>query len=397
MDAMVELGPKPFEISDDQRALYDMADQFGAERIAPHALEWDAAKHFPLDVMREAANLGMATMLVSEEHGGAGLGRLDQALVHEALAKACPTVSAFLSIHNMVAYLIDQNCDQQQRDEWMPGLVSMDTVASYCLTEPGSGSDAAALKTRAVRDGDDYVLNGTKQFISGGGEADLYLVMCRTGDPAEASGRDKAKGISAVLVPADAPGLSFGKNEPKMGWNAQPTRAVIFEDCRVPARNLLSTEGQGFRIAMQGLDGGRLNIAACSLGGAQSAYERARDYAAERQVFGKPISGHQAAAFTLADMATDLEASRLMLYAAAARLDARAPDAGKWSAMAKRHVTDRCYQVADQALQLHGGYGYLHEYGIEKIVRDLRVHRILEGANDIMRLIIARHATAASR
>ena len=393
MDAMVEIGQRPFELSDDQRALYEMAHGFGAERIAPHALEWDAAKHFPLDVMREAAALGMATMLVAEEHGGAGLGRLDQALVHEALAKACPTVSAFLSIHNMVAYLIDQNCDEQQRAEWMPGLVTMETVASYCLTEPGSGSDAAALKTRAVRDGNDYVLNGTKQFISGGGSAGLYLVMCRTSG--DATGRDKAKGISAVLVPGDAPGLSFGKNEPKMGWNAQPTRAVIFEDCRVPARNLLGTEGQGFRIAMQGLDGGRLNIAACSLGGAQSAYERARDYAAERQVFGKPISGHQAAAFALADMATDLEACRLMLYAAAAKLDARAPDAGKWSAMAKRHVTDRAYEVADQALQLHGGYGYLHEYGIEKIVRDLRVHRILEGANDIMRLIIARHATAA--
>ena len=390
MDAMVEVGPGPFELGEDQRALYEMARQFGAERIAPHALEWDATGHFPLDVMREAAALGMATMLVPEEHGGAGLGRLDQALVHEALAKACPTVSAFLSIHNMVAYLIDRNCTDAQRDEWMGRLVTMEAVASYCLTEPGSGSDAAALRTRAVRDGDDYVLNGTKQFISGAGAADLYLVMCRTGgDPA---GRDRAKGISAILVPGDAPGLSFGSNERKMGWNAQPTRAVIFEDCRVPARNLLAGEGQGFRIAMEGLDGGRLNIAACSLGGAQSAFERARDYAAERHVFGKPISGHQAAAFALADMATDLEASRLMLYAAAARLDARAPDAGKWSAMAKRLVTDRCYEVADQALQLHGGYGYLHEYGIEKIVRDLRVHRILEGANDIMRLIIARHA-----
>ena len=393
MDAMVEVGPRPFELGDDQRALYDMAAEFAAERIAPHALEWDATRHFPLDVMREAAALGMAAILVPEEHGGAGLGRLDQALVFEALAHGCPTVSAFLSIHNMVTYLIDQNATDAQRAEWMPRLVSMEAVASYCLTEPGSGSDAAALRTRAVRDGEDYVLDGTKQFISGAGEADLYLVMCRTGG--EASGPDRARGISALLVPADAPGLSFGKSEPKMGWNAQPTRAVIFEGCRVPARNLLGGEGQGFRIAMQGLDGGRINIAACSLGGAQDAYERARDYAAERHVFGRPISGHQAAAFHLADMATELEACRLMLYAAAAKLDARAPDAGKWSAMAKRLVTDRCYEVADQALQLHGGYGYLHEYGIEKIVRDLRVHRILEGANDVMRLIIARHAVAA--
>ena len=392
MDAMVEIGPRPFELTDDQTALFEMAEQFGAERIAPHALEWDEAKHFPIEVMREAAALGMAAMLVSEERGGAGLGRLDQALVHEALAKSCPTVSAFLSIHNMVAYLIEQNGNEAQLDEWMARLVTMDAVASYCLTEPGSGSDAAALRTRAVRDGDDYVLNGAKQFISGAGSADLYLVMCRTGDPGEVGGRDKAKGISAILVPADAPGLSFGKNEPKMGWNAQPTRAVVLEDCRVPAANLLGGEGQGFKIAMQGLDGGRLNIAACSLGGAQAAFERARDYTAERHVFGKPISGHQAAAFALADMATEIEASRMLLYAAAARLDARAPDAGRWSAMAKRFVTERCYEVADQALQLHGGYGYLHEYGIEKIVRDLRVHRILEGANDIMRLIIARHA-----
>ena len=390
MDAMVELGPRPFELSDDQLALRDMAEEFGRERIAPHALEWDATRYFPVDMMREAAALGMAAITVPEEQGGAGLGRLDQALIFEALAKACPTVSAFLSIHNMVTYLIAANASDAQAAEWLPRLVTMEAVASYCLTEPGSGSDAAALRTRAVREGDEYVLNGTKQFISGAGAADLYLVMCRTGG--DASGPDRAKGISAVLVPGDAPGLSFGKNEPKMGWNAQPTRAVTFEDCRVPAANLLGGEGQGFRIAMQGLDGGRINIAACSLGGAQKAYDLARGYAAERHVFGKPISGHQAAAFHLADMATELEACRLMLYATAAKLDARAPDAGKWSAMAKRLVTDRCYEVADTALQLHGGYGYLHEYGIEKIVRDLRVHRILEGANDIMRLIIARHA-----
>ena len=391
MDAMVELGARPFDISDDQRAVRDMAREFGAERIAPYALQWDAEKHFPLDVMREAAALGMAAITVPEEMGGAGLGRLEQALIFEALAEACPTTSAFLSIHNMVTYLIAANGNEAQHAEWMPRLVSMDAVAAYCLTEPGSGSDAAALKTKAVIDGDAIVLNGSKQFISGGGAADIYLVMCRTGEPEEGN---KAKGISAVLVPGDASGLSFGKNEPKMGWNAQPTRQVIFEDCRVPLSNMLSGEGQGFRIAMQGLDGGRINIAACSLGGAQAAFDKTREYTSERHVFGKPISGHQAAAFTLADMATDLEASRQLLYTAAARLDARDSESGRWSAMAKRFVTDTCHDVADRALQLHGGYGYLHEYGIEKIVRDLRVHRILEGTNDIMRLIIARHVAA---
>ena len=391
MDALVELGAKPFQITDEQRAIRDMAREFADERIAPHALEWDEDKHFPIDVMREAAELGMAAISVPEEHGGAGLGRLEQVLIFEALATGCPTTSAFLSIHNMVTYVIAQNGNAETVDAWVPRLASMELVAAYCLTEPGSGSDAAALKTRCVRDGDEFVLDGTKQFISGGGDADLYLVMCRTGEAAS-----KAKGISAVLVPRDALGLSFGKNEPKMGWNAQPTRQVIFEDCRVPVANMLAGDGEGFRIAMQGLDGGRLNIAACSLGGAQSAFEKARAYTAERQVFGKPIAAHQAAGFTLADMATDIEASRMLLYAAASRMDARDAEAGKWSAMAKRFVTDTCFDVADRALQLHGGYGYLHEYGIEKIVRDLRVHRILEGTNDIMRLIIARHVTGAA-
>ena len=389
MDAMVELGSRPFDIGEEQRAVYEMARAFGADHIAPHALEWDAEKHFPLNVMREAAGLGMAAITVPEEQGGAGLGRLEQALIFEALAESCPTVSAFLSIHNMVAHVIAANGSEAQCDKWLPRLATMEAVAAYCLTEPGSGSDAAALKTRAVRDGDDLVIEGTKQFISGGGASDLYLVMCRTGS------ESGPKGISAVLVPGDAPGLGFGKNEPKMGWNAQPTRQVIFEGCRVPAANVLSGEGEGFRIAMQGLDGGRVNIAACSLGGAQSAFERARDYANERSTFGKPIAEHQAVAFALADMATDLAASRQLLYTAAARLDERDPDAGRWSAMAKRFVTDACYQVADRALQLHGGYGYLHEYGVEKIVRDLRVHRILEGTNDIMRMIIARHVTRA--
>ena len=390
MDAMVELdSPPAFALGDEHRAVAEMARGFADERIAPHALEWDETRHFPLDVMREAAALGMAAISVPEEQGGAGLDRLAQAVIFEQLATGCPTVAAFLSIHNMVTYLVAREGTDAQRAAWLPQLVAMEAVAAYCLTEPGSGSDAAALRTRAVRDGDDYVLDGAKQFISGGGEADLYLVMCRTEE-------HKTRGISAILVPGDAPGLSFGRNERKMGWNAQPTRQLVFEGCRVPAGNLLAGEGQGFRIAMQGLDGGRINIAACSLGGAQSAFERARDYAAERQVFGRPVSAHQAPAFQLADMATEIEAGRLMLYAAAARMDERAADAGVWSAMAKRLVSDRCHAVADQALQLHGGYGYLHEYGVEKIVRDLRVHRILEGTNDIMRLVIARHVTGGA-
>ena len=386
MDAMVELdAPRPFELGDEHAAIRDMARAFSDEHIAPHALRWDAERHFPLETMRAAAELGMAGIVLPEERGGAGLDRLAMAVIFESLATGCPTVSAFLSIHNMVAAVIEANGSDDLRDAWVPRLARMDAVAAYCLTEPGSGSDAAALKTRARREGDEYVLDGAKQFISGGGEADVYLVMCRTGEGG-------ARGISAVLVPRDAPGLSFGRNERKMGWNAQPTRQVILESCRVPASNLLGEEGAGFRIAMQGLDGGRVNIGACSLGGAQAAYEKARDYAADRHVFGKPVAAHQAPAFQLADMATEVAASRLLLYAAAAKLDARAPDAGMWSAMAKRHVTDRCYEVADAALQLHGGYGYLHEYGVEKIVRDLRVHRILEGTNDIMRLVIARHA-----
>ena len=391
MDAMVEIeGSRPFALSDEHRAVAEMAREFADDAIAPHALEWDETRHFPLEVMREAAKLGMGAITVLEAQGGAGLDRLAQAVIFEQLATGCPTVSAFLSIHNMVTAVIAREGTEAQHDEWLPRLTTMEAVAAYCLTEPGSGSDAAALKTRAVRDGDDYVLDGAKQFISGGGEADLYLVMCRTDE-------HRTRGITAVLVPGDAPGLSFGRNERKMGWNAQPTRQVILESCRVPAANVLAGEGQGFRIAMQGLDGGRINIAACSLGGAQAAFERARDYTNERQVFGKPVSAHQAPAFQLADMATEIEACRLMLYAAAARMDERAPDAGVWSAMAKRLVTDRCHAVADQALQLHGGYGYLHEYGIEKIVRDLRVHRILEGTNDIMRLVIARHVTGGGR
>jgi alkylation response protein AidB-like acyl-CoA dehydrogenase len=372
-----------FELPDATRELRDTALAFARERLAPHALEWDEAKHFPIDVMREAAALGMAALYVREESGGAGLTRLDAAVVFEALATGCPTVSAFLSIHNMVAWMIDRFGSDAQRAEWLPQLIGMDRIASYCLTEPGAGSDAAALSTRAVRDNQGYVLNGTKQFISGAGASDLYLTMVRTGGPG-------ANGISALLVPKDTPGLSFGANERKMGWNAQPTRQVIFEDARVPAAALLGEEGQGFRFAMAGLDGGRLNIGACSLGGAQAALDIALAYVQERQAFGQNVAKFQATQFRLADMATELEAARTLLWRACAKLDTKAPDATAFCAMAKRFATDTGFRVADEALQLLGGYGYLAEYGVEKIVRDLRVHRILEGTNEIMRLIVAR-------
>lgn len=372
-----------FELPDATRELRETALAFAAERLAPHALEWDERKHFPVEVMREAAALGMAALYVREESGGAGLTRLDAAVVFEALATGCPTTSAFLSIHNMVAWMIDRFGNDAQRAEWLPQLVGMEKIASYCLTEPGAGSDAAALSTKATRDNQGYVLNGVKQFISGAGASDLYLTMVRTGGPG-------ANGISALLVPKDTPGLSFGANERKMGWNAQPTRQVIFEDARVPATALLGEEGQGFRFAMQGLDGGRLNIGACSLGGAQRALDIAMNYVRERRAFGQEVAKFQATQFRLADMATELEAARTLLWRACAKLDAKAPDATAFCAMAKRFATDTGFRVADEALQLLGGYGYLADYGIEKIVRDLRVHRILEGTNEIMRLIVAR-------
>ena len=372
-----------FTLNEEQIAIRDMAQEFAAGKLAPHAVRWDEEKHFPVDVMREAASLGMGGIYVAEDVGGSGLTRLDAALIFEALATGCPTVSAYISIHNMCAWMIDRYGDGEQRRRWLPGLCSMDLLSSYCLTEPGAGSDAAALKTRAVRDGDDYVVNGVKQFISGAGVSDLYLVMARTG----AGG---AGGISTLLIEKDAPGLSFGAEEKKMGWNAQPTRQVVFEDVRVPVANLLGEEGAGFRIAMAGLDGGRLNIGACSLGGAQAALDRSLGYVRERSAFGKPIAQFQALQFALADMATELEAARTFLWRAAAALDAKAPDATRLCAMAKRIATDTGFEVADRALQLHGGYGYLADYGIEKIVRDLRVHRILEGTNEIMRLIVAR-------
>ncbi|MEX0407103.1 isobutyryl-CoA dehydrogenase [Aquibium sp. LZ166] len=387
MDAVVDAATGQFELNEDQRAIQEMARAFAADRVAPNALQWDKDRHFPDDVIRETGPLGFGGIYVRDDVGGSGLGRLDAVLIFEALSHACPAFSSFISIHNMAAWMIDRFGSDEQRQRLLPPLTSMEQLASYCLTEPNSGSDAAALRTKAVRsggNGSDYVLNGAKQFISGAGDSDVYVAMVRTGE-------EGPRGISTLVIPKDAPGLSFGSVESKMGWHMQSTRQVIFEDCKVPAENLLSGEGAGFRIAMAGLDGGRLNIAACSLGGAQSAFDKALAYAAERKAFGKTIDQFQAMQFKFADMETDLQASRMLLYTAAAKLDAKAHDAGKWSAMAKRFVTDRGFDVANEALQVLGGYGYLHDYGIEKLVRDLRVHQILEGTNEIMRVIIARH------
>lgn len=381
----------PYSLSEDDRVIIDTAAAFAEKRIAPYALEWDESHHFPTDVLREAAELGMGAIYCSEDSGGSGLRRLDAVRIFEALAAADPTLAAFLSIHNMCAWMVDTFGTEEQRKTWVPRLASMEAIASYCLTEPGAGSDAAALRTRAVRDGDDYVLDGVKQFISGAGSSDVYVVMARTG-------ADGPKGISAFVVGKDAPGLSFGAQEQKMGWNAQPTAQVIFEGVRVPADALLGgTEGTGFGIAMNGLNGGRINIAACSLGGAQAAYDKALSYLADRQAFGGALLDEPTIRFTLADMATGLETSRNMLWRAASALDADHPDKVTLCAIAKLYVTDKCYEVADQALQLHGGYGYLREYGLEKIVRDLRVHRILEGTNEIMRVVIGRSESSRIR
>ncbi|MGH2343010.1 acyl-CoA dehydrogenase family protein [Segnochrobactraceae bacterium EtOH-i3] len=372
-----------FALDEDRQAIREMASQFAAERIAPFALEWDAEKHFPVDVFREAGALGMGGIYVREDAGGSGLGRLDAALIFEALASGCPSTASFISIHNMVASMIDRFGSDAVRQRFLPELCTFEKVGAYCLTEPGSGSDAAALSTKAVRNGDHYVVTGVKQFISGGGAADVYAVMVRTGDTG-------AKGISTLLIEKDTPGLSFGVNERKMGWNTQPTRQVILEEAIVPAENLLGNEGDGFRFAMAGLDGGRLNISACSLGGAQSALDRAVTYMSERKAFGKKLADFQALQFRAADFAISQEVARTFLWRAAAAVDAKDPRATELVAMAKRHVTDSCFEVANGALQLLGGYGYLSEYGIEKIVRDLRVHQILEGTNEIMRLIVAR-------
>ncbi len=380
-----------FGLDDDERVIAETAAAFAEKRLAPYALEWDATHHFPTDVLREAAELGMAAIYCRDDVGGSELRRIDAVRIFEKLATADPTVAAFLSIHNMCAWMVDSFGTDEQRKEWVPRLASMDAIASYCLTEPGAGSDAAALRTKAVRSGGDWVLDGVKQFISGAGESDVYVVMARTGG-------DGPRGISAFVVPKDTPGLSFGANEEKMGWNAQPTAQVIFEGARVPAEALLGgEEGTGFGIAMKGLNGGRINIAACSLGGAQAAYEKAVAYLADRQAFGGSLLDEPTIRFTLADMATALQTSRSLLWHAATALDNDHPDRVELCAMAKRYVTDACFEVADQALQLHGGYGYLREYGLEKIVRDLRVHRILEGTNEIMRVVIGRAAAGRAR
>jgi alkylation response protein AidB-like acyl-CoA dehydrogenase len=372
-----------FALSGEQQAVFEMARDFGAEHIAPHARAWEAAGTIPKALWPKVAELGLAGIYVAEEHGGSGLSRLDASLVFEALSMSCASVAAFLSIHNMCAKMIERYGSDDLRARYLPPALTMETVFSYCLTEPGSGSDAAALRTKAIRTNAGYALTGTKAFISGGGYSDAYVVMCRTGE-------DGPKGISAMVVEDGTPGLSFGGLEDKMGWRSQPTRQVQFDDCEVPAANLLGTEGEGFRYAMAGLDGGRLNIAACSLGAAQAALDATLAYMAERRAFGKTIDQFQALQFRLADMEIELQAARTFLRQAAWKLDTGAPDATKFCAMAKKMVTETGSRVADQCLQLHGGYGYLADYGIEKIVRDLRVHQILEGTNEIMRLIVAR-------
>lgn len=372
-----------FALTEEQQAIYDMAYAFGQEEIAPHAEAWEHDGTIPRDLWRKAAELGLGGVYVSDDYGGTGLSRLDATLVFEALSHACPSVAAFLSIHNMCGGMIDKFGTPEQKERWLPGLCSMEQVFSYCLTEPGSGSDAAALRTRADRTGDGFRLNGTKAFISGGGYSDCYLTMVRTGE-------DGPKGISTVVVEAGTPGLSFGAFERKMGWKAQPTAQVQFDDCMIPADNQIGQDGRGFSYAMAGLDGGRLNISACALGGAQAAMTKTLAYMGERRAFGKTLDQFQALQFRLAEMETRLQSARIFLRQAAWKLDQGAPDASKFCAMAKLKVTDDAFDVANQCLQLHGGYGYLADYGIEKIVRDLRVHQILEGTNEIMRLITSR-------
>ena len=372
-----------FELTEDQRAVQDAARRFGIEKLAPYAAEWDEKEHFPVDVLRAAAELGFASIYVKGDVGGSEMTRLDAAIIFEELSAGCTSTAAFLSIHNMASWMIDRFGGETQRKRFLPDLVSMKKIASYCLTEPGAGSDAASLRTRAVKDGDHYVLNGAKAFISGAGTSEAYVCMVRTGE-------DGPKGISCLVVEKGTPGLSFGKKERKMGWNSQPTAQVIFEDCRVPVANRIGAEGEGFRIAMMGLDGGRINIGACSVGTARAALDEAKAYAHDRKQFGRPISDFQASQFKLADMATELEASRLMIRNAASALDRRDPQATMLCAMAKRFASDMGFKIANDALQLHGGYGYLKDFPAERHVRDLRVHQILEGTNEIMRVIIAR-------
>jgi len=372
-----------FELTEDQRAVEETARRFAADRLAPYAAQWDAEEHFPVDVLRAAAALGFAGIYVKSDVGGSEMTRLDAALIFEELSAGCTSTAAFLSIHNMASWMIDRFGGEEQRRRFLPTLATMDKIASYCLTEPGAGSDAANLKTRAVKDGDHYVINGSKAFISGAGVSDIYVCMLRTGE-------DGPKGVSCIVVEKGTKGLSFGKKERKMGWNSQPTAQVIFEDCRVPIANRIGAEGEGFRIAMMGLDGGRINIGACSVGTARAALDEAMSYARDRKQFGRPIADFQASQFKLADMATELEAARLMIRSAADALDKKRPRATMLCAMAKRFASDAGFKIANDALQLHGGYGYLKDFPAERHVRDLRVHQILEGTNEIMRVIVAR-------
>jgi alkylation response protein AidB-like acyl-CoA dehydrogenase len=372
-----------YDLTDEQRQIQEMAQAFTADAITPHAAEWDEKHIFPRDTIRQAAELGFGSIYVSEESGGIGLGRLEAALIMEAMAYGCPSTSAFISIHNMASWMIDRFGAAAVKEKYLPSLVTMERMGSYCLTEPSSGSDAAALKTRAVKDGDAYVVSGSKAFISGGGENEVYVVMARTG-------QEGPKGISCLVVEKDMPGVSFGAQEKKLGWHSQPTAQVNFDEVRVPTENLVGAEGEGFRIAMMGLDGGRLNIGACSLGGAQRCLDEAVKYTKDRKQFGQPIADFQATQFTLADMETELQAARTLLYAAAVKVTENAPDKTRFAAMAKRFATDTGSSVVDRALQLHGGYGYLQDYPIERFWRDLRVHSILEGTNQIMRVIVAR-------
>lgn len=372
-----------FHLTEEQLAIQDVAQSFALKEMVPYAQEWDETCFFPVETLRKAAALGFAGIYVNQALGGCGLGRLEASLIFEELSTACVSTAAYLSIHNMVSWMIDSFGNTIHHQKWLPKLMSMELLSSYCLTEPGAGSDAASLKTKAIKDGNDYILNGEKAFISGGGVSDIYLCMVRTGS-------DGPKGITALVVEKGTPGLSFGKKEKKMGWNSQPTTTVIFQDCRVPQANRLGEEGEGFKIAMKGLEGGRINIASCSLGGARFCLETSLAYMKERSQFGQKLAEFEALQFRLADMATDLEAARLMVHRAALKLQNGEGDATIASAMAKRFATDVGFQICNEALQLHGGYGYIKDYQIERYVRDLRVHQILEGTNEIMRVIIAR-------
>ncbi|MBB3188984.1 acyl-CoA dehydrogenase family protein [Halomonas cerina] len=378
-----------FSLTDDQKALAGAAADFARAELADHAADWDARSHFPLDVIRRAGEAGFLGIYTPEEHGGLGLSRLEASLIFEQLAQGCISTTAYLTIHNMVTWMIASWGDDALREAWVPAMVAGEALGSYCLTEPGAGSDAANLRTKAVKEGDHYVISGSKMFISGAGATEVLVVMARTGEPDSGAG-----GVSAIVVPADAAGIEYGKNEEKMGWKSQPTRLVSFDGVRVPVANRLGEEGEGFRFAMKGLDGGRLNIASCSLGAAQQALTLSRDYLAERKQFGRELSSFQGLQFKLADMASELTAARLMVRHAAWRLDQNDPEARAYCAMAKRFATDMGFNVCNEALQLHGGYGYIREYPLERLVRDTRVHQILEGTNEIMRLIVARRLLA---